>query len=366
MTVIIDYQHYPHILDTVIHYCSLDGLHNLRATGKPIRDRVTQLVLQHVAIRPPSNILYKPTSTTNDPIALPFLPSDVKTLDILSGDWIGFLRPADVLHGYTSVTTVRRLGAKAIQYELPAFGAPVNTVVDHIGTRSFATRFRTLTVTAVPGVRRHVLHISWDEHVDMRLYMKLHKTPTLERFDLVLWPYSTAPNSDNHIIPASEIWAPMRFLDKFLRGGGTLTIVGLEDVHPRQISSSAPSTADRANNVKLLMKAIAHDRFFSRLPADDLNTLRAGIVCLTRLQWYDAMSDEDRRFVWREPGAAHRSSPVDFAAIFATKHRRKLRPALCRFDLPGLQRHVIHVRWGQHQLYCSQTHWPEKVWHDRY
>lgn len=53
---------------------------------------------------------------------------------------------------------------------------------------------------------------------------------------------------------------------------------------------------------------------------------------------------------------------VDYVAIFPTKDGDKLRPSLHCFTLPNLQRHVIHVRWGQHQLNRSQMYWPKVVW----
>lgn len=305
MSVSLDHQSYPHIIDSILHHCSLEALNVLRAAGRPLRDRISELFLQHVAIRSPSNALFKPTSGAGYPMPVPFLPSVVKTLDILNGDWRGHLPPPDVLDRYTSLTILRRCGAKPVQYELPSFGAPVHTVVDHISTRSFATRAAPLEVTAVPGARRHVLHVSWDEYANVRLFINIDCLLTLEQFYLVLWPYSTSPGSNKHITEAAEIWGTIRSLNRFIRGGGTLTIVGLEDVHPRQVSSSASSTASRLQNPQLLMGALGNNDFFSSWSYPSLDVLRAGIVCLTRQQWYDAMSDEDRHFVWREPGEAH-------------------------------------------------------------
>ncbi|KAL1412302.1 hypothetical protein Q8F55_000046 [Vanrija albida] len=293
----IDHTAYPYLIDLILESCSLRTLITLRATCRSFRDRINAGLVDHAVLLAPATpandaSLHIPSTVNPFKAGAPCIFSlpehsprqlATRTLDILS-DPPGADRVPEALQSqFTAITTLRRFGPKAMTRPYSALPGPVDTVVDCVqcGPKRAGAH-----IHLVPGVRRHIIHVLWDEAnlVGITPPSDTHTPPAgLEQLTLVLWPFETT----RRIRPCNITWL-VTALNSFTRFGAQFTIVGLEKVHPSQVLERNVGLLNERGDVATLAEWLdAHHQ-------DAYAGTALQIPHLTLDEWRDSLSDEER------------------------------------------------------------------------
>ncbi|KAL1412331.1 hypothetical protein Q8F55_000075 [Vanrija albida] len=282
-TTTIDHRTHPHIIDAIISYAPISAVAQLRATSRALRDRVDHLLFHHVALfprdwsDPPPSYRGEEDRASQDLAfttagldsyhdggitieAYPRVPSALKILDVVHIP----LRPHTFdLSQLTSVHTLRRMKSAATAVAERRHTRGVNhfgteeigmetvahTLVDFIDVTPYDDDMCLPLQIELPDphcqLERYVLHLRWDEtnpsgdpSGGLSRSFLLWGPPDHSGTECVLVLHPT-PAEEGTEVARSQCEGLLEFID----GGwtdyqfGTMTIVGLERVSPRQLPS---------------------------------------------------------------------------------------------------------------------------------
>ncbi|KAL1412291.1 hypothetical protein Q8F55_000035 [Vanrija albida] len=286
----IDHNAYPHIIECILGYSSLDTLVAFRSTSRRFRDQITAQLLSHAVLRrfPDRDNAYgfrlPPTSTLAPEYKLPFVPEYVRTLDLVAFAYAHCGQPvldkpdSDLVDRF-ELHTLRRLGNTAQAPGSNCF-PNVHTVVDYVDM-SVLSGYEDPEIDLPLRAQRHIVHFTWDPsknilnsmHVfgAVNQYPRQHTGHTREipcrsdvrEFVVVLWPAGQTTPADNlrgqaravpllsGPTPRAMDWSVIRMsparrlrplfelvyqLVPSLAAGATLTVVGVERCPPCHLS----------------------------------------------------------------------------------------------------------------------------------
>ncbi|KAL1412323.1 hypothetical protein Q8F55_000067 [Vanrija albida] len=316
--VVIDHSAYPHIVNAILATCDTRTAIAFRSTCRAFRAAVDAALLSHVALYPmpapapsqghnsPNTILgfvrpsdYPEPESDSEPPLLPHVPSVVRTLDFVVDN---YTETHDFAGDFAGVSTLRR--ARDAVWSPPLKLSSLATLVD------FATLYGGLYQDLIlpPRPETYVLHIRWDESESAEVYadievdeMRDTSATTAEAGPapprdtvLVLEPYTSGPPAAHTtwLFFLMDIAAEML---RVLEEGGSLCIVGVDDVSPRNLGAEDGDEDEGGDGdedpVKLFRRKLLDVwRDLEDPPeGEELDSLLSQVVFMTVAEWHASL-----------------------------------------------------------------------------
>lgn len=330
MTVCIDHDAYPHIIDLVLKYAPTTSLVILRGTSSAFRDRVDATLFRHVALRAKGSgdklglHFVVPPGMLDSGTRLPLVPSRVEILDSPpfelpakpSGARTHAVRR--ILRQLTSLHTVRRF---TLFHQIPSFcrGGPhythIGTLVDFIDQIRYTgpplDRYNWVRIG--PRVQRYVLHI----RKCVQHHRGIAPTHTKSLREIVIAVQPCCDGSPR--LPVWSIFSILLLVHNLLLMGRhiTLTFVG---VPPPVISGPLPRGLNRLTPQPDHLHALSEDELDLIQEQHHPEALRQLLIpangwtetrYLSFKEWWDELGDGwEVEGVWPASGPDARVAPL--------------------------------------------------------
>ncbi|WOO81822.1 uncharacterized protein LOC62_04G005340 [Vanrija pseudolonga] len=305
MTITIDHQAFPQIIDLIVQYAPPGALLAQRAASKEFLHRINRLA-EHAVLEKTSSAL-SPDSTAvayDDGILysclsspgrrMPPLPSAAKVLDlVLPTEYYDH----DRLDRFTAIHTLRRIRGAWDLETLESFPT-VRTVVDFI---DFLPRYCPPQALRIPpGTSHYVAHVRYDQPEAGDLFAVCNEHVRNLDVDIVLWP--TCPVDGNPLPPPLRlITLTINRILEYWTGDTmvTITIVGLDTI-PSQKRGYSPN--DLFKEILEVARGRHLDYSDHWLFNTELTeTVRRSIRLKTLDEWWKGLGDrKDVEGVWPE------------------------------------------------------------------
>lgn len=301
MAVTIDHTAFPDIIDLILKHSPPSLLLAFRGASKEYRDRIDKDV-NHVVLQrtlptrriPGITIFRRPTGegwTVKHSSKTLFLPSAVSTLDLQDGTSGNFGISLSLASKFTSMTTLRRFGYKALGVGFNNRGPRlVQTVVDHILVNDIHWS-QSFCRGPVRAAKRYILHLAW-RRPDFEPFMWWrgdNAFPDLEHFTLVAWPLNhPARERDSWTIFPGNVGVEkiLRRMTQFGTRGGRVTFAGLDELR----CSGVPV-------LKSQYKSLIERGWAGHYTPAEVDDVCSRIEFLSYTEWLNTLSDADKELV---------------------------------------------------------------------
>ncbi|WOO81787.1 uncharacterized protein LOC62_04G005308 [Vanrija pseudolonga] len=272
-----------------------------RGTSKYFGGKIDKLYFRHGALTQPFEEYWLHLSVKDIATAAPMHLYGLKvaglSVEILDVDGRNFPTAPRAYHSYDplgclpNLKIIRRIGWNSRSAKL-IHNHPLDVVIDYIDL----DRCRAMvgaTLHLIPQAEGHVVHIKWTWDNIPGPSIRVFMVPAagairLREVVVVLWPPSTPPTADFEDDDEPLFWYIVRELSPFMGAGGTVKVVGLENV-PRQGLSLAPHfTTTYENNAQAWYQGV-----FAYLVDEEWFHLGdENLSCHTLEEWWAEIGDD--------------------------------------------------------------------------
>ncbi|WOO81835.1 uncharacterized protein LOC62_04G005353 [Vanrija pseudolonga] len=309
MPIVIDHTAHPHIIDAIIGACDTPTAIAFRSTSRAFRDKIDPMLLAHVLLYAPApdpvpsiqhlnriKGLVRPSEVVDPevegappPPLLPFVPGAIRAIDVNTENEY----TPEFARKLTGVRTVRRSN-DAVWSTPPPF--------DGITMVDFVSLYGGLYQDLGPFwfLETYVIHIRWDESERQEIFAEIDATPMkqacMSLMVLVLEPWSPGrpPVCTPDLTFLSNIAVGMLSV---LEWGGTLCIVGADDVSPLNMGAEADDEdEDDAHPVTMfedMLLGFWRDSE-NAPPEDHLVRLLADVEFVSLAEWHESLRQRGR------------------------------------------------------------------------